>query len=355
MKKILIFHPDIYKHKKASIYTKHIYALLQSVYYVKSLEWFVCHPFCKGIYGICLFWYENPIGRHSSLVLLKTQYMVKSLILLFAKKRKIKIIYAVHNRTPHSLTDSKQIMVYRSFMADVLKKSDSVIVLNKSTYSFLAEEMGVSLPEAKITYLPVGISPKYRTDIGQIRCKYNLGDEDIVFCSIGKIDPYKNIDKIVRAFKYGNLPAKLIIAGKCDEKYQYVINQLIGTDNRIITKFEYLSDEEMAGIMSISDAAILPYEKTSSNSGIMMDAFTNGTTVIGTAIDMAKDFPSELLYTYDFANDDEHIEMLFAGMQRAVRDGKNVLKDKGKQLREYVERENNWKIVEEKLRVAIGE
>ena len=81
-------------------------------------------------------------------------------------------------------------------------------------------------------------------------------------------------------------------------------------DNRVICDFRYITDEEMSGIFQISDAVVLPYENTSINSGIMINAFSNGTTVIGTNIEMLQDYSSNLVYGYSFNSREEHLSSL---------------------------------------------
>ena len=99
----------------------------------------------------------------------------------------------------------------------------------------------------------------------------------------------------------------------------------------------------------MADAVVLPYENTSINSGMMINAFSNGTTVIGTNVEMLQDYGSDVVYGYSYSNTGQHIAALAEAMRRAERDGKGKLSAKGHKLEELMNLCNEWSKVEEAL------
>ena len=353
-KPILIFHPDIHIHKTNNEYTKKIYEILQEQYDVRSFEWFLKHPFAKNIHALYLNWFENTIGKNS-IAIQKAQYAFKYLALKWAHFRKIRICYVVHNKTPHSLSRDSHVYrkATRQFILSALRISDVIVELCRHTEIYLSEEFDIPDLGNKIALVPHGKYTKYPCDLSKYRQKYNLKPCDCVFAFVGKMDKYKNIDVIVEAFYRADIDGRLLLAGKIEPEYRAVIEALI-KDERVITDFSFVSDEDMSGIMQIADAIVLPYENTSINSGMMINAFSNGTTVIGTNIEMLQDYSDELVYGYNYTDTDTHIKNLSYMMQKAFNDMKTrEINIKGYALEQSVMRDNTWEIVKDHLLLAV--
>lgn len=352
-REILIFHPDIHSHKTNNEYTKKIYSVLQEKYDVKSLEWFVKHPFANNVRALYLNWFENTIGKENVLVQ-RLQYFAKLIILRWAKFRKIKICYAVHNKTPHSIAKDSLIYLHASkgFIKKALRIADSIVELCGHTENYLRKEFDIAFLSEKIAIVPHGKYTKFDVEVSSYREKYNISNDELVFAFVGKIDKYKNIDIILKSFYLADIKGKLLLVGKIDEEYRSIVQKLI-VDERVITDFAFVSDEDMSGIMQAVDAIILPYENTSINSGIMINAFSNGTTVIGTAIEMLQDYDDNLVYGYQYSDVKEHVTSLAKAMKRAEQDGRECLLQKGRTLEEIIIRNNNWESVKKSLINAI--
>lgn len=349
-KKILIFHPSINEHPTNNEYTKNIYEMLQTKYDVKSLEWFIKHLFNKNIKGIYLNWYENTIGPDIMLVQ-KIQYFLKYCLLLAAKAKKCKIYFVVHNKTPHGMNKNSVCYKYavKPFLTKCLNIADHIIVLCRPTEKYIKGEFKVKQLHKKLCFIPHGKYTKYKCDLNFYRKKYQIEKDELVFCFVGKMDRYKNIDIVIKSFYEAKICGKLLLAGKCDEEYRNKISVLI-QDTNVICDYRFVSDEEMSAIMQVADAVVLPYDNTSMNSGIMINSFSNGTTVIGTDIEMLQDYPHDLVYGYTYSNEQEHIEALARAMKTAEVDFKtDILKQKGKKLETMVNNDNTWEVVQRKL------
>ncbi|WP_318709670.1 glycosyltransferase family 4 protein [Candidatus Acetatifactor stercoripullorum] len=349
-KRILIFHPDIYVHRTNNEYTKKMYAILEKKYEVKSLEWFIKHPFDRAVDCMYLNWYENIIGK-PSVVAQNFQYMLKYAVLIWAKCRKIKIVYVVHNKTPHSIDMDSSVFRFaaKPFMNRVLNIADVIVELCKHTESYLQSAFKVKGLHDKMVLIPHGRYTKYKCDLALYRSKYSIKDSELLFCFVGKMDRYKNVDVIIKAFYMSKVCGKLLLAGKCDEHYKQVILDMVKDEN-IICDFGYVTDKDMSAIMQMAHAVVLPYDKTSINSGIMINAFSNGTTVIGTRIEMLFDFDESKVYGYSYAGKEDHIVALSKSMERAYNDfTSGRIKIKGCLLEKQILHENDWNSIESKM------
>ncbi len=349
MKKI-VFHPDINAHKTNNDYTKKMYALLQELGEVVSLEWYMKHPSAKDVQCLYLNWFENTV-KGTNAIIQRLQYGMKLSLLKKAKKKNVKIVYVIHNKTPHNVEKASSLYqkIVKPFMEKSLNLADVVVELCEHTESYLESEFHVPDLHQKMKLVPHGKYEQIPCDLSTYREKYQIAEGEMVFCFVGRIDRYKNVDLVIKAFYESQVQGKLIIAGSCEESYQEQLKALV-QDSQVVCNFSRISDEEMSAILQISDATILPYEKTSINSGVMINAFSNGATVIGTDVEMLQDYSDELVYGYDFDTKEDHLKNLAKKMLEAFEDHKQGnLSRKGEALRERMEKENSWEIVREKL------
>lgn len=317
---------------------------------MKSLQWFIRHPFARGIRILYVNWYENPVGNKNPLIQ-KYQYLFKLIVLKWAKLRGIQVVYVMHNKLPHAFAYDSQIYqkTIKPFMKSSLSTADRIVELSQGTEAYIEKEFDIPNLHKKIRRFRHGMYTKYEQDAQQYREKYGIAKDELVFCFVGKMDQYKNIDIIIKAFYEADIEGKLLLVGKCDESYKDTVLGLIH-DDRIIYDFSFVSDEAMSGIMQTVDAIVLPYENTSLNSGIMINAFSNGTTVVGTHIEMLKDFSDDLVYGYDYKTYDEHVHALASALLRAQQDHRqHTLRQKGKQLETLMNTEHNLQNLESDL------
>ena len=342
---ILIFHPDIRAHKTNNENHIKTEEYLSEYKVVKSFEWFLKHPFNREIDTMYLNWYENTLKGKSDFIQ-KIQYFIKKMIIRFVKIRGIKIYYAFHNKTPHNMKKDSEMYqkTVKPFMKFCLKKADKVVILSRKSEEYIKEEFPDV--DADYFYLPHGIYTTYFYDKTRLKKRFQIKDGPLFVC-LGQISPYKNTDIAVKAFIRSGVKGTILIAGKGKEEYIKEL-QNFGEENIIIYP-KFISDEEYSGMMQLADAAVLPYEPTSMNSGVMINAFSNGTTVIGTKTEMMEEYPENLVYGYSYGSEEEHIEALSDAMKKAEKDY-GQLKEKGNLLKEQVLRDNNWKTVKRIIR-----
>ena len=112
-------------------------------------------------------------------------------------------------------------------------------------------------------------------------------EKDFVFTIFGLVRPYKNIENGIETFIRLNLPnSRLIIAGKpVNVQYAKYIKKLCSENKNIILDLRYIPDSLLDTIINISDVILIPYHDGSSmNSGVMIQAFSKGKTVIAPKI-----------------------------------------------------------------------
>lgn len=252
-----------------------------------------------------------------------------------------KIVWVFHNKLPHDIQMNSSVANNIKWLAD---KCDIIWLLSKSSGNFIPNR---KRNQKKSVYIP-HIAYKSRIEnikLEDIRVKYGISENDFVFTIIGTIRPYKNIEGGISAFQSLKLPnTKLMIAGSpVNAKYARQIKDLCEGNQDIILDLRYLSNVLLDGIIGISDVIVLPYhDKSSMNSGVMIQSFSNGKTVISPDICMAKDFAKEgFFYRYRSS--------LAKAMERAYCNGKETNKKMGEEARCYIERYHNEELVRKKL------
>ena len=268
--------------------------------------------------------------------------------LIWYKVLGIKIIWIFHNKIPHDA-------VGNSFEAATAKKnirfmvwlSDAVILHSKSSKVYLYEYRKCL---RKVFYVPhVDYDRQYRWAY-----KYtgsNIG-EDFKFIFQGHIEPYKNIELLIRVFKELNLPhCQLRIAGKpySDAFAQEIQKKSEGAN--IILNLTYLTVDEVGEEIRKGHVVVLPYDvRSSMNSGAMLTVFSNRRTVIVSNNAMAQDYrDKDFLYVYDYANHEDHYRQLKAAMKQAYESGMEANREKGERAYEYTRKHNNDFVVIERL------
>ena len=161
----------------------------------------------------------------------------------------------------------------------------------------------------------------------------------------GIIRPYKNIEGGIKAFQNLRLSnAKLLIAGNpSDSNYAEKIRKMCQGDKDIILDLRYISNAMLDHILDISDIVVMPYHGGSSmNSGVMIQSFSEGKTVITPDICMARDMASaKIMYIYKSS--------LEKTMLKAYHNGKLANRQMGERAKEYVYQNNNRETVKEQL------
>lgn len=251
-----------------------------------------------------------------------------------------KIVWVFHNKQPHESVDENKVSANMLWIAN---NSSIILLHSKSSKKYIPH---VGKNGRKAHYLPHVLykGQTNREKVDEVRKRYGIATDEFVFTIFGLIRPYKNIEGGIAAFNSLCLPkAKLLIAGKpISNEYAKSIEKLCDNNN-IVLDMRYLPNELLDSIVEISDVIVLPYKDSSSmNSGVMIQAFSRGKTVIAPDICMARDMRKEFpFYLY-------RSELAIA-MKKAYRNGKAINKSMGEIAQEYMQENNSPKVVEELL------
>lgn len=262
--------------------------------------------------------------------------------LIFYKLFGAKVIWVFHNKYPHDAAVNK---VSTGNMNWLAQHSDTIILHSKSSRAYIPNLLRNGKKAVYVPHIVYNVQKK-KTDTEILKENYGIGEDDFVFTIFGRIRPYKNIEKGIEVFQNIGVPdVKLLIAGApADAKYARQIKSLCRENPNIILDLHYLSDAKLDAVIDLSDVILLTHKSVSSmNSGVMIQAFSRGKTVIAPDICMARD-----LVQYDFFY--MYQESLDQVIMKAYNNGKDMNEHMGKMAQKYVFKNNNREVVKKCIR-----
>jgi glycosyltransferase involved in cell wall biosynthesis len=197
----------------------------------------------------------------------KFQFFDRTLLMLYYKLLGKKITFTAHNVNAGK-RDSNDSWLNRFSLKTQYRLSDHVFVHTEKMKRELVAEF--CIPESKVSAIPFGINNTVpNTSLSSAEAKRRLGissdDKTVLF--FGNIAPYKGIEYLLASFfelvrKDGSY--RLLIVGKPKgrEDYWRQIERTLAGDefcNRVISKIEYVADEETELFFKAADVLILPY------------------------------------------------------------------------------------------------
>ena len=189
-------------------------------------------------------------------------------LLLYYRSVGVRLFWTVHNLWPHS-GKSRWDSLMRKFILAVCHRA---FALSAAVRQEIAAAFGV--PASKIVVTPHGhYVDAYRGTGADIRRRFGIPPDRFLFLFIGRIAPYKGVDRLVEAFR--SLPpgpgnnAHLLIAGRPDPGYSLDFASC-ADDGKIHVHPQFVDDEELADYLRAADAVVLPYRQiTTSGSAIL--------------------------------------------------------------------------------------
>lgn len=181
---------------------------------------------------------------------------------------RIPLVVTIHDPIPHPHSIIEFLNGF--FRKKVIKKADAVHIHNQLFIPIV--EQRLKIHSNKIYIIPHGsIAGRY------LKYKQNLKKEDVVLF-FGRVEKYKGLEYLVEAMKLVDPTIKLIIAGA--GKLPTNINSL---EDRVCIKNYYISEEEAASLLEISQVLVLPYIQASQSS-LPQIAKEFNLPVIGTSV-----------------------------------------------------------------------
>ncbi len=179
-----------------------------------------------------------------------------------------KIVTIAHNVKPHDAFPMAD-----KLSTDFIQNNDLIITLSEQT----TRELQLIDPEKEHIQL---FHPIYEADFpdesaSELKQRYGYKTKEKVILFFGLIRPYKGLDVMINALNsidLHSLNARVLIAGEFYEPMD-TYEDMIHEDHRELYTFDnrFLSNEEMAEVMTLSEVMILPY-KSASQSGILANA-----------------------------------------------------------------------------------
>lgn len=152
---------------------------------------------------------------------------------------------------------------------------------------------------------------------------------------MGRIDIYKGVDILVRAFgmlKTENVKLLIAGSGQIDDDTMSIIESC----SSIELQNRYIANEEIPSLMEDVDMVVLPYTNAT-QSGVIPMAFAFGKTVIATNVGSLSEQVPEgtgILVNPDAESIASAIDMMYADEGRIINYSKNA--------KEYTDRELTW-------------
>ncbi len=282
------------------------------------------------------------------------EHTFKFLLLFTLKITGKKIVYTLHNKLPH---DAKKNMVVKILNKFLLKCSDRIIIhCLDDSLEVLREVLTEREVQNKVRYIEHGnyieVYPEKSSQ--ELRNKLEIKEDEKVFLFLGAVEPYKNTEMLIKAFNDLKLEGiTLVIAGNPKtEDYRKKIESISESSN-VHLELRFIEDDELSSFLDISDLLILPYNnKSSLNSGSIFLAFSYKKTVLSSNIGTLKDIKTDFYYSYDYMNEEDHLEKLKLQMleiKNDLEEDPEILSKKGRAAYEYVKINNSWGDISKKV------
>lgn len=313
--------------------------------------------FKKSSRFVYLNWYENIETDKPGAISVFLKFLMKVFTLRYMQFSNLKIITSFHNKEAHAkLAPALAKYIFKL----VLKVSDRIVVFNKCGFKDLERYLSKEEIECKAVLVPavnyIGHYPYVKHDwITDIQSKPQM---KILFA--GRMNqPYKNVPmmmEIARELQDKNI--LFVFAGNAKEyktEYMALTNGL----KNVVAEFRFVEDNEMAQLLEMCDAMIVPYNVESiSNSGTVRLAFSYARTVICPDIPFLEDIPHDLIFTYNYKDHADHKLQLKKVILEAYKDWQTdseSLNKKGESLKHIMEECNSPEVIKEKYNIIFNQ
>ena len=228
------------------------------------------------------------------------------------KNIKGKVIITIYDTVffsaPETMGDMKAISEYKY----AAERSDLIITISKSAKSDIIKHFNID--EKKIRIVSPGIDlQKYSynytdMELESIRKKYNLPQKYILY--LGTIEPRKNIERIVKAFKKYKKEVsddlKLVIVGKKGWKYDNIMKLIESMETDIIIT-GYIDEDDKIPIYKLAQIFVFPslYEGFGMP---VLEAMASGTPVITSNTSSLPEVAGDAGILVDALNENEIFE-----------------------------------------------
>lgn len=226
------------------------------------------------------------LGKTLKESLFKATTFIGELIVL--KYLGVKIVWTAHNLLNHP---RRYVALDKFFSRLMVRLADKIIVHCETAKTEVAKFFGIN--RNKITVIPHGNYISYyqnTIDRQQARNKLGVSADDIVYLYFGLIRPYKGVFELIDAFNSIEAPnGKLILAGKPHRNITVDdLEASIQANPNIITRFEYVPDDDIQIYFNAADVVVLPFKDLLTSGSIIL-AMSFGKAIIAPKIGCIQD------------------------------------------------------------------
>ncbi|WP_192498325.1 glycosyltransferase [Halorussus halophilus] len=201
--------------------------------------------------------------------------------LMLCKLLGVRVVWTVHNYLGHEAERPKLELWLRRIVA---RSSETVMVHSEGVRSKIAD--GYDVPDderSNVVAVDHGhFADAYENTMSreEARDSFDFEDDETVFLFFGNVKPYKGLDDLLSAFENfdEDEDARLLIAGRPpeDDGKERRLRERCEADDRIVTEFEFIPEDEIQRYMRAADAVALPFDRIlTSGSAILAMSYEN--------------------------------------------------------------------------------
>jgi glycosyltransferase involved in cell wall biosynthesis len=202
-----------------------------------------------------------------------------ALLVVWARVRGTRLVWTAHNVEGHGTAHPR---LERRLMAWLSRRVDGLVALSEGgrkvvleRYPQLRRAHGVVVPHGHY----VGRYP-CTMQREQARSLLGLADSGSVLVFVGRIRPYKNVERLISEFRALDEPGiRLVVAGEPDADLDGRLRRAAVGDARIVMHLRSIPDDELQIFLGAADLVVLPYERVL-NSGAALLALSFGRPVL---------------------------------------------------------------------------
>jgi glycosyltransferase involved in cell wall biosynthesis len=199
--------------------------------------------------------------------------------LAFARVLGCRIVWTVHQVLPHELDDPR---VDRLGARVLARLSSALIAHDLATVDSIRRELGPKTPPIHVvahgSY--VGAYPAGRPR-SVVRKELGIGDGEFVFLCFGDLRAYKDVDRLLRAFRDVRVPScTLVVAGSVgDEKVAAAVTDAAAAGRRVHALLGFVPRERVSELYGAADVVVVA-RGDGGTSGSLVLALSQGSAVV---------------------------------------------------------------------------
>ena len=231
-------------------------------------------------------------------------YVVAELILIFlARQRGTKIVWTVHDLGPH---ESPHPWLEALFWPLFVPMVDGFITLSEharrealARFPHLRTLPGAVIPHGH--YRPAYPVPASRA---AARTEWELPENAVVAAFVGRIRPYKNVDRLIQTFrKFESRDARLLVTGNpVNDGLASDLRAAAKGDNRIHLDLRFIPEEEISSVLAAADLVVLPYDHIMHSGSALLSLSFHRPVLVparGAMKELQSDVGPKWVFTYD--------------------------------------------------------